>query len=77
MIIIFKESELRNQKLGHTNAKKMSELIRFKAVKDLPKLNLKYWDYCGPCQKGKQVKTFHKKGLECVTTRCLELIQRI
>lgn len=61
MTIIFKESELQYKKLGHTNAKKMSELIRFKVVKDLSKLNLKYWDYCGPFQKGKQVKTFHKR----------------
>jgi hypothetical protein len=68
------ETEIWHQKLGHASEKKISELIKFGAAKGLPNLDLKRLSVCGSCQKGKQVKSGHKKVNNYGTSKCLELI---
>ena len=68
------KTELWHQRLGHMNSIDLSKLAKKDLVRGLPSLRKTSTHVCGTCQKGKQIRSPHKKSQYSASSRILELI---
>ncbi|XP_010468452.1 PREDICTED: uncharacterized protein LOC104748523 [Camelina sativa] len=69
-----RRSELWHQKLGHLNIRTMMKLANQEVMRGIPKLKGDPQFICGPCNKGKQVKTSHGPVTDVRTSHALQLV---
>ena len=59
--------DLWNSKLGHLNYRDLMKVANNEVIKGIPKLGKPFNPICGPCQKGKQTRSTHKRVDEILT----------
>ncbi|RVW18919.1 Retrovirus-related Pol polyprotein from transposon TNT 1-94 [Vitis vinifera] len=60
--------------LGHLNYRDLMKVANNEVIKGIPKLGKPSNPICGPCQKGKQTRSTHKRVDEILTSKPLELL---
>ncbi|RVW35263.1 Copia protein [Vitis vinifera] len=60
--------------LGHLNYHDLMKVANNEVIKGIPKLGKPSNPICGPCQKGKQTRSTHKRVDEILTSKPLELL---
>ncbi|RVW49720.1 Retrovirus-related Pol polyprotein from transposon TNT 1-94 [Vitis vinifera] len=62
------------KRLGHLNYRDLMKVANNEVIKGIPKLGKPSNPICGPCQKGKQTRSTHKRVDEILTSKPLELL---
>ncbi|RVW32374.1 Retrovirus-related Pol polyprotein from transposon TNT 1-94 [Vitis vinifera] len=66
--------DLWHRRLGHLNYRDLMKVANNVVIKGIPKLGKPSNPTCGPCQKGKQTRSTHKRVDEILTSKPLELL---
>ncbi|RVX07779.1 Retrovirus-related Pol polyprotein from transposon RE1 [Vitis vinifera] len=66
--------DLWHRRLGHLNYRDLMKVANNDVIKGIPKLGKLSNPICGPCQKGKQTRSTHKRVDEILTFKPLELL---
>ena len=66
--------DLWHRRLGHLNYRDLMKVANNEVIKGIPKLGKPSNPICGPCQKGKQTRSTHKRVDEILTSKPLELL---
>ncbi|RVW90629.1 Retrovirus-related Pol polyprotein from transposon RE2 [Vitis vinifera] len=62
------------KRLGHLNYHDLMKVANNEVIKGIPKLGKPSNPICGPCQKGKQTRSTHKRVDEILTSKPLKLL---
>ncbi|KAI4295042.1 hypothetical protein MLD38_040690 [Melastoma candidum] len=74
LLTVKDESLLWHRRLGHSNFKLLSKLVKKDLVKGLPNIRFEHDSFCEACSLGKQTKSSFKSKNEVSTSQPLELL---
>ena len=66
--------DLWHRRLGHLNYHDLMKVANNEVIKGIPKIGKPSNPICGTCQKGKQIKSTHRRVDEILTFKPLELL---